>query len=68
LHPRYNKFYKANTPIADGVWQSILSIPLYPSMGANEIPYIIRATKTYINDLLIRLMVKKKRTFTPSIK
>lgn len=48
LHPLY-KNARATTPVADNVWHSIVSLPLFPSMKAAEQKYVIDAIKSFKN-------------------
>ncbi len=46
MHPLY-KTDTAKTPIADHVWQNIVSLPLYPSMTKREQDYVIKVIKEF---------------------
>lgn len=48
LHPYYRKHnYEANVPVAEQVWQNLLTLPLYPDLTDDEVALVIDAIKSY---------------------
>lgn len=48
LHPIYrNMNIKGNCPIADRIWEKIVSLPLYPDMAVEDIEKVIEAVKEF---------------------
>lgn len=45
LHPLYKQ--DANTPVADKVWQNIVSLPLYSTMTNEDQEYVIETIKNF---------------------
>jgi perosamine synthetase len=55
LHPIYkNQEYTPDLPIAEFEWKRLLTLPLYPSMTADEFCRIISAIEEFSNGLKLR--------------
>lgn len=46
MHPLY-RGYKAKTPVADKVWETVVSLPLFPGMTDDDQDYVISTIKGF---------------------
>lgn len=46
LHPLFRK-YKDQTPIANKVWQTMITLPLFPDLTDEEVDYVVNALIEY---------------------
>jgi len=47
LHPYYRRTYKGTLPIAEGIWQRLLTLPLYPDLTDEQVDYIIESILSF---------------------
>ena len=46
MHPLFRK-YRAETPVADRVWQTMITLPLFPDLTEAEVDYVVEALREY---------------------
>jgi perosamine synthetase len=46
MHPLFRK-YRAETPVANRVWQTMLTLPLFPDLTDAEVDYVVEALREY---------------------
>jgi len=46
MHPLFRK-YSAETPVANRVWQTMLTVPLFPDLTDGEVDYVVEALREY---------------------
>jgi perosamine synthetase len=46
MHPLFRR-YSAETPVADRVWQTLLTLPLFPDLTDAEVDYVVEALREY---------------------
>jgi perosamine synthetase len=46
-HPRYKKFNKKNTPVAEANWSAIVSLPMHPGMSLADAKLVVSTIKNF---------------------